>query len=110
MNDVAGGQAIAGCDFGVAGRATAELTAVGKKFGSGGTMDRTVHTASAKKRWIGGVYDRIERQRRDVRDDDLEDCCSASQRPALATPCLTAATAQDYALAGCLHGMFLLVR
>lgn len=87
MNDVARGQAISGCDLGVARRTAAKLAAFGEKVTSRGATDCAVHAAAAKKRRIGGVYDGIDIELRV--DDDFEHGIGTACRKRLARerPC-----------------------
>jgi hypothetical protein len=67
-----GRQPIAARDLGVAGGATAERAAFGEQVGARGAMNRAVDATATEQRGIGGVDDRINGERRDVGDDDLE--------------------------------------
>ena len=66
MNDVTGGELVARGDLGLAGAATAKLTAFRKQAGAGLAMDGPVHAAAAQQRRIGGVDDGVNRLPGDV--------------------------------------------
>src|SRR6185369_17680845 len=56
--------------------ASAERAAFGQQFRSGGPMDRAVDATTAEQGTIGCIDDRIDVERSDIRDDDVE-CCLA---------------------------------
>jgi len=75
-------------DLGVAGGAAIEAAARGEQVRTCGAMDRAVDSAAAEQRAIGGIDDRVERERRDVGDDDLKRrradlACEGAQAAAL---------------------------
>lgn len=63
---LAGGQAIALRELGVARCAAAQLAAFGKQLRPGGAMDCAIHAAAAEQGRIGRVDDGVNVQRRDV--------------------------------------------
>jgi hypothetical protein len=65
-------QAVTAGDAGFAWGTAAEAPALGQQFRTGGAMDGAVDPAAAEQRPVGGVDDRIDRERRDVGDHDLE--------------------------------------
>jgi hypothetical protein len=91
MDDMPCRQAISLRDLRVAGPAAAKLAAFGQQLRPGRIVDRTVDTATAKQRRVGGVDDGINAQCRDVGDDDFEprraDLNAQAEAPVLsATP------------------------
>ena len=74
VNHVAGRQAMALGDLGIAGRTAAERAALAQEIGPRLAMDRAVDAAAAKKRCVRRVDDRIDRQYRDVALYDLDRC------------------------------------
>ncbi len=67
MDDVPRGQEVTGSDFRVARRAAAELSALGKQSRPRRAVDCAVHAAATQQGLIGGVDDRVDRERRDIR-------------------------------------------
>lgn len=59
-------------DLGITGRTPVERPALSDQFWPRCAMDRAVNTATAKQRFIRCVDDRIDAQRRDIRNDDFE--------------------------------------
>src|SRR5690349_13610988 len=53
-------------DLCLSGATTPQLSALLQQFGPGGAMDGAVHSASAQKRAVGGIYDGIHLPPRDV--------------------------------------------
>ena len=71
MDDVAGRQAVALGDFGVAGGAAAQPTAFGQQFGAGGAMNRAIDATAAEQRGVRRIDDGIDIERRDIGDDNV---------------------------------------
>src|ERR1700738_1519551 len=65
MNDVGGLEPVPARDLGGAGLTAAELFAFAFEIGSGGAMDRAVHSSAAQQRAIGCVDDTMDVQRGD---------------------------------------------
>jgi hypothetical protein len=65
-------QPVAAGDLRLARGAAAEPAAFREQARPGGAMDRPVDAAAAEQRLVGGVDDRVEAERRDVGDDDLD--------------------------------------
>jgi hypothetical protein len=63
---------MASSDFGFTRRATAERTAIRKKFGTSRFMDGAINAATAQERRIGSIDDRINRLFGDITTYDLE--------------------------------------
>ena len=72
VNDISGRQAISARDPDIARRASVQGAALDKQLRPGGTMNRAVNTASTEQGFIRSVDDRINAQRRDIGNDDLE--------------------------------------
>src|SRR5262249_46414127 len=72
VDDVLGLQAIAAGDLGRSGLAAAQRPTFDQQLGSGGAMDRTVDPAATEQRAVRRVDDRVDVQRRDVGDTDLQ--------------------------------------
>jgi hypothetical protein len=71
MDHVARLELEASRDFRLAGRTAAKREAGFEQLRAGGAMDRPIDAAAGKPS-IGGVDDRIDRERRDVGDNDFE--------------------------------------
>lgn len=72
VDDVAGGQAVAGSDFCLACLAAVELAAFGKQLRPGSAVNGTVHPASAQQGVVGGVDDGVNGQGGDVGNGDFD--------------------------------------
>jgi hypothetical protein len=70
VDDVLRGQVVAGGEPGVAGRAAAELAALGEQALAGAAVDRAVDPAAAEQAGVGRVDDRVDLQRGDVALED----------------------------------------
>ena len=76
MNHMPRRQPITVGDFGVAGLAAMERAAFGKKLGPGRTMDGAIDPAAAQQRRVRSVHDRVNAERRNVGDDNLQPRCA----------------------------------
>ena len=65
-------QSIPQCDFGVAGLAAVELTALSQQLGPGRIMDRAIDAASAEQRRIRRVDDGVNAQAGNVGNNDFQ--------------------------------------
>lgn len=73
MNDVLGREAIAPCDFGLSGLATAEQTTLVQQIRACGAMNGTVDAAATEQRRIGSIDDGVDLERRDVSANGAHD-------------------------------------
>jgi len=71
VDDVTREKAKARGDLGIPRLAAAELGTSRAKLGTCGTVDRTIHAASAKQRPVGGVDDGVDVEPGDVAFDDF---------------------------------------
>lgn len=71
VDDVTREKAKARGDLGIPRLAAAELSTSRAKLGTCGTVDRTIHAASAKQRPVGGVDDGVDVEPGDVAFDDF---------------------------------------
>ena len=72
VNHVPRRQPEPGSDLGVAGSAATERTARGQQLRPGRTMDGAVDAAATQQRAVRRIDDRIDSQRGNIGDDDLE--------------------------------------
>jgi len=72
MNDMPRRQTIRFGDFRAASLAAVEGTAFGQQLESGRAMDRTIHPTTAEQRGVRSVDDRVNAERRNIGDDDLQ--------------------------------------
>ena len=72
VDHITAGQAIGGSDHGFPGAAPPELAALLKKPGTGGTVNRAVHTSAAEKRAIRRIDDGVDRKFCDVSGNDTD--------------------------------------
>jgi hypothetical protein len=72
VDDVLCREAIATGDLRRTRLAAAERAAFLQQFGTGRAMDRAIDAPAAKQRAVRGIYDGVERQRRDVGNEDVE--------------------------------------
>jgi hypothetical protein len=72
VDDVLCLQLMAVGDLGAAGGAAAERATFLQQSRPGGAMDGAVHAAAAEQRAVGGVDDRVNVERGDVGDFDLQ--------------------------------------
>ena len=73
MDHVSGLEPVPLRDLGGAGFAAAEGTAFGQQIRTRSAMNGAIHAAAAEQRAIGGIYDCIDIQCRDVGNDNVED-------------------------------------
>jgi hypothetical protein len=66
MDDMASGEAESLRQFGIACRTTSKQPAGVRQFWSSRAKNGAAYAAAGKKRFIGGIHDGIESQRRDV--------------------------------------------
>jgi hypothetical protein len=74
VDDVARRQPIAGRHPRLPDRAAAERAALGQQFRSGGSMNRSVHTASAEQAGVRRVDDGVDLEAGDVARHDDHSC------------------------------------
>src|SRR3954470_1770111 len=60
VDDVLCRQTVTACDPCLSGRTAADAATLFEKFGTGGTVNRTIDSAAAEERGIRGVDDRID--------------------------------------------------
>ena len=72
VNDMTGREAVCLGDLGIASLAAMKLPTFHYEFRTCRAMDSPINATTAKQGSIGGVYDRIDAQGRDVGDDDLK--------------------------------------
>jgi len=72
MDHVARGEAEPGRELRVAGRAAPQRLAGVEQGGARGPVDRAVDAAAAEEAPVGGVDDRVDRERRDVGPERLK--------------------------------------
>jgi hypothetical protein len=66
MDDEPGGKTVAFSQFSIAGMTAVQLPAFPQKLGSRGTMNSAIDTPAAQEAGIGGINDRIDRERSDI--------------------------------------------
>ncbi len=69
MNDMPGLEPVAARDLGGTGFAAAEGAAFSQQIRPCGAVNGAIHAAAAEQRTIGGIYDCVDIQCRDVADD-----------------------------------------
>ena len=71
MDHIFAGQSVSLCNFGAAGLAAMQRTALCKQLRSGGTMNATVYTTTAQKRSVGSIDDCVNAHFCNIVSDNL---------------------------------------